>query len=647
MDELRKIPAAQAYYVVYLVYHLSLPSIFTMKGAGGASGASRSAAERNNGSPAENCEPETKKQRLLTKTCTNAADHPHETDEELYQKAVSLVFGGELYAKLLSYGGPEAIAHFRDDDKWRRAMDELSEADKKALGLPSVPRPSDMDLTLLRGLLTESISSPYAGKGAGWTLNALGRLTLASSPIASCEALEGLIHKDCEDNVLDIIARREGLPVAVLVKLVENNMVRVFGDISMCRNATSEILSAVLLRSCTCGDLLDNIDKEKIARNVAQNKNTGELDLSFLAMDKRSVVRMTVAEKATAKKLLHLLASDSDPYVRAHVAKNEHTPRDVLVRLSMDTASNVRWFLAQNPKAGIEICSVLAKDPDASITTALARNPGVYLDFLLNDEVLRHRSILALYSKDPCTLEMLAGSEEVGIRHSVATNSNTPQTILGLLAGDEDEGVRTAVASHPNTSEDTFTKLFKDNACKAFLANNPKTPSDILDTLANDPDDAVRESVAANSSAPLHTLERILSSGEFDEILYWNKQLPLRALIQAVEKLLRQNKQMSDDMESAFLDRIEYEDVELPLDFVVALSKGRNELLRYGVACEAKLPVVDIIRLSRETFSDIGDINDSLRSNPLLQVAVDKLSRLLSREGFGSPSHFEHEESWW
>lgn len=141
-----------------------------MSSSGAATGASRSAGGGNGGGSPGNSEPKTKKQRLAT------SEHKHETDEELYQNAVALVFGGELYAKLLSYGGEEAIAHFRDDYRWRTAMDELSEADKKALELPSVPRPSDMDLTLLRALLTEPISSPHTGGSGTWALNKLGRM---------------------------------------------------------------------------------------------------------------------------------------------------------------------------------------------------------------------------------------------------------------------------------------------------------------------------------------------------------------------------------------------------------------------------------------------------------------------------------------
>lgn len=58
----------------------------------GASGVSRSAAGGDGGR--RDSEPKTKRQRLTAAT-------KEETKEILRQKAVAMVFGGELYAKLL------------------------------------------------------------------------------------------------------------------------------------------------------------------------------------------------------------------------------------------------------------------------------------------------------------------------------------------------------------------------------------------------------------------------------------------------------------------------------------------------------------------------------------------------------------------
>ena len=135
-----------------------------MSGNAKDSGVSRSADGEQGGDGGGgrgDSEPRTKKQ--------------HETDEELYQKAASLVFGGGLYSKLLRYAGPEGIAHLRGDRKWRKAMDELPADDLRELKLPVVTRPDDVDLALLRQLLTEPTSATLMGKPSGpWTLNELG-----------------------------------------------------------------------------------------------------------------------------------------------------------------------------------------------------------------------------------------------------------------------------------------------------------------------------------------------------------------------------------------------------------------------------------------------------------------------------------------
>ena len=57
------------------------------------------------------------------------------------------------------------------------------------------------------------------------------------------------------------------------------------------------------------------------------------------------------------------------------------------------------------------------------------------------------------------------------------------------------------------------------------------------------------------------------------------------------------------------------------------------------------LPVVDILRLVEDP--ELDDVSDFLKDNPLLQVAVDKLSRLLSKDMLGSNSQFEGGEQWW
>ena len=109
-----------------------------MSGRAKTSAVSRSAVGEGGGDGGDgrgDSEPKTKKQRLAAAT---SSEKSVATDDGFYQKAVSLVFGGELYFKLLQYAGPEGIAHLRGDRKWRKAMDDLPADDLRALDLPVV-----------------------------------------------------------------------------------------------------------------------------------------------------------------------------------------------------------------------------------------------------------------------------------------------------------------------------------------------------------------------------------------------------------------------------------------------------------------------------------------------------------------------------
>ena len=184
-----------------------------------SSGAGAAAAGRGDDSDAE---PKTKKQRLA------GASAAPESEEDLHQKAVSLVFGGELYSKLLGYGGQEAILHLRDDDQWRKAMDELPADDLKSLKLPVVRQPSDTELFLLRGLLTKPLeaSSTLPNTKLGWTLSDVGRRTLATSPLASNKMLQNLVQSGCDEMMQPLQATNTLLPMSWHLSLYQTILVQ-------------------------------------------------------------------------------------------------------------------------------------------------------------------------------------------------------------------------------------------------------------------------------------------------------------------------------------------------------------------------------------------------------------------------------------
>ena len=264
-----------------------------MSGKGCASGVFRSAAIHGGGRG--DSEPKTKKQRLF-------AEAKEETDEELYQKAISMVFGGELYAKLLRYAGADGIRQFRGDRHWRRAMDELPADDLRALSLPSVPHPSQLDLSLLRKLLTKPVSMLPGKKSLGWTLNDLGWKTLVRSSLTSNKTYKKIIHTEACGPFLSSIAWNRSTSSAVIMNLLQVATPDLFRPIASHRNSTQEILSSVLLQLSHC-DTLPASEIKHIYRFIASHSNVGELDLMFLARDENPLVRGAVAGNRNTPKV--------------------------------------------------------------------------------------------------------------------------------------------------------------------------------------------------------------------------------------------------------------------------------------------------------------------------------------------------------
>ena len=85
----------------------------------------------------------------------------------------------------------------------------------------------------------------------------------------------------------------------------------------------------------------------------------------------------------------------------------------------------------------------------------------------------------------------------------------------------------------------------------------------------------------------------------------------------------------------------------LPEGTAVALSKCNDHVLREYCMKIPGLPVVDVLRLVEDPELDEFSDYRYLKDNPSLQVAVDKLSQLLSEDMVGSNSHFDDGEQWW
>lgn len=156
-------------------------------------------------------------------------------------------------------------------------------------------------------------------------------------------------------------------------------------------------------------------DHKEIVGQVAMN-----LSLRTSVYDREQEYSDTMVEL-----LRDLAVNEADMGARWAVAKNPHTPADVLVHLANDSVNLVRALVATNP------------------TT-----PSNVLEKFFSDEKI--------------------------VRDGLSGNPSTPVKILKILADDIDKMVRMRLAENSNAPKDILQKLTQDgdaNVAKAASVN--------------------------------------------------------------------------------------------------------------------------------------------------------------------------------
>lgn len=134
---------------------------------------------------------------------------------------------------------------------------------------------------------------------------------------------------------------------------------------------------------------------------VARDQNSV---LNVALSDNAIVHKLTKARYSDAEDFLHIVAQDLDQNVRVSVAKNAHTPLEILVQLSGDASAEVRWSVARNPHTPVEILATLAQDNSDVVRSGVASNaetPAFMLEALAEDSSVRVRIAIALNQKTP------------------------------------------------------------------------------------------------------------------------------------------------------------------------------------------------------------------------------------------------------
>jgi hypothetical protein len=127
-----------------------------------------------------------------------------------------------------------------------------------------------------------------------------------------------------------------------------------------------------------------------------------------------------------------------------------------MVELLIDIASNpvdmgARWAVAKNPHTPVEVLRHLANDPINLVRAHAATYPSTPAD----------------------VLEKFFSDEKI-VRDGLSGNPNTPAKLLRVLADDNDKMVRMRLAENRAAPKEVLSLLLKDSDCdvaKAAEAN--------------------------------------------------------------------------------------------------------------------------------------------------------------------------------
>ncbi len=210
-----------------------------------------------------------------------------------------------------------------------------------------------------------------------------------------------------------------------------------------------------------------------------------------------------------------------DPFVLAALAKNEHSPPDLLLALANidnptlhDKRSGYRNLiindylavmrhLVRNKNTSVEALEILSDSHNHYVLSDVARDPRTPEETLkrlnANKSYLVEWGLAANPNTPPKILEDLlrgqARSDNEYTRHGVARNSHTPPDVLTELSKDPNMFVRRYVASNKSTPVETLRQLLNDpeGEVRFYLSINPSAPDDLLEALLTDADERARK----------------------------------------------------------------------------------------------------------------------------------------------------------
>lgn len=164
-------------------------------------------------------------------------------------------------------------------------------------------------------------------------------------------------------------------------------------------------------------ELLDNVELPiSEVKEIFHNFKNNQEIVGMVAMNVSRRTSVYDHEQGRSETLVELLVELSDVQdmgSRWAVAKNHHTPSDILAKLALDEINLVRALVATNPNTPISI------------------------------------------------LEKLFSDEKI-VRDGLSGNTNTPVKLLSILTDDSDKMVRMRVAENPSSTQEILKRLMDD-----------------------------------------------------------------------------------------------------------------------------------------------------------------------------------------
>ncbi|MEA3372530.1 MAG: hypothetical protein U9Q62_02450 [Campylobacterota bacterium] len=162
-------------------------------------------------------------------------------------------------------------------------------------------------------------------------------------------------------------------------------------------------------------------------------------------------------------------------------AKHDHKAVVGQVAMNLSLRTSVHDRQKGYSKIMVELLRNIALNPvDMGARWAVAKNPHTPVDVLrhlANDEINLVRALVATNPSTPSeVLEKFFGDEKI-VRDALSGNPNTPAKLLKILIDDSDKMVRMRLADNSAVSNELLKKLMKDsdeNVAKAAEVNLEK-----------------------------------------------------------------------------------------------------------------------------------------------------------------------------